>query len=123
MAPPSYYYSNIGQQFAFANLASGTTDGTFSKGDGTVLIAITGKKLRILSAIMVTAATATNVTFNSKGSGAGTPISALFANGANGGAVLQFNPAGWFETNVGEVLTATTGSGSTTGISIVYQEI
>ncbi len=116
MTLKSYYFQQIGQQFAFANVASGSTDTS-------LVTAVVGIKIRVIALVMVTAATATNVTFNTKPSGSGTAISCLFANGANGGAVLPFNPAGWFETNVGEGLTVTTGSGSTTGISVVYQEV
>lgn len=72
---------------------------------------------------MVTAATATNVTFNTKPVGSGTAISCLFANGANGGAVLGYNSDGWFTTNAGEGLTATTGAGSATGIQVGYVTI
>lgn len=99
--------------YAVANIAASTTDGA-------VITAVAGKKIRVLAVIAVAGATATNLTFNSKPAGAGTAISALFANGANGGEVLNFNPSGWFETNSGEGLTVTTGSGSTTGISVVY---
>jgi len=81
-----------------------------------LVAAVTGKKIRVVALAMVTGGTATDVTFNS----ASTAISPLFANGANGGAVLPFNPVGWFETVAGEALTVTTGAGSTTGFLISY---
>lgn len=98
----------------FVNISASTTDGS-------IVAAVTGKIIRVISLAMVAGATATNITFNSKPAGAGTAISALFANGANGGAVLPFNEKGWIDTNSGEGLTATTGTGATTGIQIVYQ--
>lgn len=98
---------------AFANIAGGTTDGA-------LVTAVAGKIVRVVSVASVAAATATNLTFNSKPAGSGTAITCLFANGANGGEVLPYNPRGWFDTNVGEGLTATTGGGSTTGILINY---
>lgn len=99
--------------FAFANIAASATDSS-------LVAAVASAKIRVVAALVVTGATATNVTFNTKPGGAGTAISMLFANAANGGAVLPFNPVGWFQTSAGEGLTATTGSGSTTGIQIVY---
>lgn len=103
-------------KFAFANVAASQTDSQ-------VVAAVAGKKIRVLALCVLAAATATNLTFNSKGGGAGTAISCLLANGANGGAVLPYSPAGWFETNASEALTATTGVGSTTGIQVVYTEV
>lgn len=100
----------------FANISSSTTDGA-------LISAVSGKALTIVSAFLVAGATATNVTFNSKGSGAGTAITCLIANGANGGAVLNYNEQGWFNTNTGEGLTCTTGGGSTVGIQLCYLEI
>jgi hypothetical protein len=101
---------------AFANIAASQTDGV-------IVAAVASKKIRVLAAYMVTGATATNVEFKTKPAGAGSTISALFANAANGGAVLPFNPVGWFETNSGEGLTLGTGAGSTTGVGVVYVEV
>jgi hypothetical protein len=101
---------------AFANIATATTDGA-------IVSAVAGKKIRVLAVMAVAGATATTITFNSKPAGAGTAISALFAAGANGLTPLSYNPLGWFETNAGEGLTATTGAGSTTGIQVTYIEV
>lgn len=100
----------------FVNVAASQTDSV-------VVAAVTGKKLRVIALAMVAGATATDATFNSKPAGAGVAISALFANGANGGAVLPRNKEGWFETVAGEGLTVTTGAGSATGIHITYVEV
>lgn len=98
---------------AFANISASTTDGA-------LVTAVTGKIVRVVAVSAVAGGTATNLTFNSKPAGSGTAISPLYANGANGGEVLPYNPRGWFDTNVSEGLTATTGGGSTTGILINY---
>lgn len=98
---------------AFANVAQSQTDSS-------IVAAVSGKVIRVVAATAVAGGTATNLTFNSKGSGAGTAISPLYANGINGGEVLPFNPSGWFETTSGEALTVTTGAGSTTGILVTY---
>lgn len=101
---------------AFANIAASTTDGS-------VIAAVTSKKLRILAVYAQCGATATNLTFNSKPAGAGTAISPTMQNGANGGEVLPQNSYGWFETVAGEGLTVTTGAGSQTGILVQYIEV
>lgn len=101
---------------AFANVNASTTDGV-------IVSAVAGKSIKVVAAFLVTGGTATNVTFNSKGSGAGTAITSLIADGANGGAVLSYNFDGWFNTNPGEALTVTTGSGSATGVNVSYLEI
>jgi hypothetical protein len=99
---------------AFANVAASQTDSS-------VVAAVAGAKINVLAFFCVAGGTATNLTFNSKGSGAGTAISSLLANAANGGAVADYNPKGWFTTNAGEGLTVTTGAGSATGIQVVYE--
>jgi hypothetical protein len=114
IAPELYAATAAKPASTFANVAAATTDGV-------IVAAQAGMKIRVLAVAVQTGSTATTVVFNSKGSGAGTAISMTFQNGANGGAVLPYNAAGWFETNRGEALTVTTGAtGSTTGIQIVY---
>ncbi len=98
---------------AFLNQAASGTNQT-------LVAAVALKKIRVLAAVFVAGGTATALTFNSATAGA---ISCLFANAANGGATLPFNPSGWFETVAGEALTVTTGAGSTTGIQITYVEV
>lgn len=98
---------------AFANVGTSQTD--------SVLVSSIGQfSIKVVSIAMVTGSSATNITFNSMGSGAGTAISCQFQNGANGGAVLNRNEDGWFSTITGQSLTCTTGSGSTTGVLINY---
>lgn len=108
--------ASLTPKYALANVAASTTDGS-------VVSAVTSKKIRVLAIAVLAGSTATNITFNTKPGGAGSAKSCLFANGANGGVVLPFNPVGWFETNSGEGLSATTGAGSTTGIQVTYVEV
>lgn len=108
----------------YGNVAAGTTDGTLTEQEtGATLAATSGKRLCVISVIGMAGGTATNVTFNSKGSGAGTAISPTFAFGANGGMAPPYNPHCLFVTNESESLTVTTGAGSTVGISAVFVEI
>lgn len=102
--------------FTFSNVAASQTDSS-------VIAAITNRIILVKGIVCVAGGTATNLTFNSKGSGSGTAISALLANAANGGAVFPIADGGWFKTNSGEALTVTTGAGSATGIQVVYEVI
>lgn len=92
-----------------------------SQSHSAVIAAVAAKKLRVLAAAFVAGGTATTLVFETNTANAA--ISCIFANGANGGAVLPFNPAGWFETTAGDALNATTGAGSATGILITYVEV
>lgn len=92
-----------------------------SQTNSVLLAAVSGKKIRVTGLAMVAGATATDVTFRSKPSGAGTEITPLFAIAANGALVLPHNADGWFETVAGEALTVTTGNGATTGILVTYE--
>lgn len=103
-------------KFAKANVAQSQTDSS-------VITAVSGKKLVVICFTVMTGGTATDITFNSKGSGAGTAISMKYACGANGGAVPGYCPVGHFQTNAGEALTVTTGAGSTTGVQVTYVEV
>jgi hypothetical protein len=99
--------------YAFANIAASTTDAILVQPQPS-------RTIRVLGVLVLAGATATQVTFNSKGAGAGTAISLTIACAANGGIVLPENSNGWFQTNPGEALSVTTGSGSTTGVQIVW---
>lgn len=104
--------SVFGIKRAKADIAAGQTDSA-------IVVAVAGKKIKVLALHAQAGGTATNITFNS----ASTAISPVYANAANGGIVLSFNPAGWFQTVAGEALTATTGAGSSTGITLTYIEV
>lgn len=98
----------------FANVAASQTDQVL------VSTISTTAKICVHQLASVAGGTATNLTFNTKPTGSGTAITALFANGANGGEVLPWSPIPWFCTNVNASLSVTTGAGSTTGIHLVY---
>ena len=75
---------------------------------------------RVLSMFMLGGATAPSVTFKS----ASTTISPVFANAANGGAVLPPNLWGWFQTTaMNEALNVTVSSSSNVGVIVNYIEI
>ena len=91
-----------------------------SQTDAAVVTAVTGYAIRVVSVYALAGATATTLTFNSKPAGSGVAISPLLANAANGGEVLPHNDHGWFETEISEGLTVTTGAGATTGFQVNY---
>jgi len=101
----------------FKNVAHNQTDYV-------LVAAVAGKKIRVTHFLMIAGAADTDITFNSKGSGAGTAISPLFPCAERSGAVGPYAPRGWFETNDGEALTCTTSnSGVNTGILLGYELI
>lgn len=99
---------------AYDAVAAGATD--------SVLVdQSTSRRIRVLSVVINQGdTTPSTVTFNSKGSGAGTSISPPLKAAANGGFVLPYNERGWFSTIRGEDLTVTTGAGSTTSVIVTY---
>lgn len=101
---------------AKAAIASATTDGL-------VVPAVAGKVLRVLAVILHCGATATTVTFNSKPAGAGAAVSQVFALAANQSVVIPRLDDGWFESVISEGISATTGTGSTVGITLAYVEV
>ena len=92
---------------------------TAASTDSSLIAAVGGKKLRILSLAVQCGATATDITFESSTTTRKHKIPA----GANGGQILPFSPVGYFETATGESLTVTTSSGSSTEITGVYVEV
>lgn len=66
------------------------------------------------------AGTATTVTLNTKPAGAGVAIFGPINLAANTTVVLPPDAGGYFKTNAGEGLTATTGVGSTVTVELTY---
>lgn len=92
-----------------------------SQTDSNLVTAVSNRRIRVHALIINQGdTTASAVTFNSKGSGAGTAITPALKTSANGSFVVTENTGGWFQTNIGEGLTVTTGAGSTTGIIVSY---
>jgi hypothetical protein len=73
-----------------------------TSGDNTIVPAVTGKKIRVLS-FCFQAAGAVTVRFES--TAGGTALTGQMTQGAAGdGQVRNYNPLGWFETVAGELL-------------------
>jgi len=99
-------------KFVSATITAGATDTT-------VIAAVASRKLRVIAFVCQCGGVATDLTLES---GTATRIHKVPA-GANGGQSLSANPWGWFETTSGAALTATTGAGSSTEITIAYLEV
>jgi hypothetical protein len=109
--------AGFGRQNAYASVAASQTDSV-------VVAAATGKKIRVIAlASQQGDTTASTVVLNTKGSGAGTAISPTFKGAANALLVLPVCASGWFQTTISEGLTVTTGAGSTTGITVIYEVV
>lgn len=89
--------------------------------DRVIVASVPGKKIRVIWANALAGPTNSQITFKSKGSGVGTPISPIYDNGAHGGFVFPRDPNGIFETIAGEALTADVTA--TIGIMIGYIEV
>src|SRR5258707_14728020 len=98
---------------AFVNVAASQTDNA-------LVPAVANRAIRVKSLVLMPGATATDITFNSKPTGAGSAISPTFAGGVRTTVVLPHEPLGWFQTKAGEGLTVTSGAGSTVGIIVVF---
>lgn len=92
-----------------------------SAGDSaTVIAAVSGKKIRVLQAVIATAAVVTLIVK----SGTTALTGAMTLDGANSSPlVLPFSPLGWWETVAGEALVFTLSSAVQTSGSITYIEI
>lgn len=103
-------------QTAFANIEAGTTDAP-------LVAAVPGKRIVVLSIFAHAQGTVeTNVTLNSKGSGAGTAITSTKQIGPNSGWVQdRGTPVDYlFQTKNSEGLAVTTGAGSDVGVDVTY---
>ncbi len=86
-------------------------------GATTIVAAVPGKIIRIISAYLVVGA-AVNINWQSTITTSDSDGVQDFAT--NGGIVLPFNPIGWFDTVVGEGLDIFTSNGSQVGGNLTY---
>lgn len=92
-----------------------------SSGDNTVVAAVTGKKIRVYSCILVMTGTAITARFES-GAG-GTALTGQMQPTQGGGFVLPHNPAGWFETTAGALLNLELGGAQSVDGVLTYAEV
>lgn len=93
-----------------------------SAGDNTLVSAVTGKKIRVTSLYLVNGHTATQTIRFESGAG-GTALSGQMIFAANGGVVLPYNPAGWFETAASTLLNLELAGATTVDGGLTYVEV
>ena len=91
-----------------------------TNGDNTIVAAVAGKKIRVLSVFYLAAGTV-NVRFES--AAGGTALTGQMQHTAQTGAVLNFNEDGWFETVSGELLNMELSAGVSVDGSLSYIEV
>lgn len=91
-----------------------------TSGDNTLVAAVTGKKIRVLSVYLV-AAGAVTARFESGASGAA--LSGQMSLAANGAVALPFNPGGWFETAAATLLNLELGGAVSVDGGLSYVEV
>lgn len=89
-----------------------------TSGDNSVIAAVAGKKIRVLSFFLVSV-TAVAVRFES--AAGGTALTGVMSMGATGVLSVPFSPAGHFETVAGEALNMELGGAVQVSGAIVYQ--
>lgn len=91
-----------------------------SSGNNTLVAAVSGKKIRVLSVFLV-AAGAVNARFESDADG--TALSGQMNLTTNSGFSLGYNPLGWFETAEGELLNLELSSAVSVDGALTYEEV
>ncbi len=89
-------------------------------GDNTLVAAVTGKKIRVLS-LMLVASGSVNVRFESGASG--TALSGQMQLTTQDGFTLPFNPIGWFETAITTLLNMELSAAVSVDGMLTYVEV
>jgi hypothetical protein len=92
-----------------------------SSGDNTAVAAVTGKKIRVLSAFFTMTGTAVTIRFES-GAG-GTALTGQMTPAQGQTITLPYNPHGWFETAAGSLLNLELGGAQSVDGSLTYVEV
>ena len=91
-----------------------------TSGDNTLVSAVIGKRIRVVSLFLVAAGTV-NVRFESGASG--TALTGQMNLIANTGFVLPFNPVGWFETAANTLLNLELSAAISVDGCLTYVEV
>jgi hypothetical protein len=87
-------------------------------GDNTLVAAVTGKKVRVISLVLVASGGANSARLESGASG--TALTGVMDIIDNGQLVLQYNPAGWCETAASALLNLELSAGTAVGGLLAY---
>lgn len=91
-----------------------------TSGDNTLVAAVTGKKIRVLSLFLVSAGTV-DTRFESGASG--TALTGQMSLVANTGYVLPYNPMGWFESAASALLNLELSAAISVDGCLTYVEV
>ncbi len=91
-------------------------------GDNTLVAGVIGKKIRVLSLDMMSAGTV-SAKFQSGAGGGAVDLTGLYPLAVNSGKVNNFNPAGWFETAVDQLLNLNLSGAVGVGGCLTFIEI
>ena len=91
-----------------------------SNGNNTLVAAVTGKKIRVLSYALTSSGTV-NAKFQSGASG--TDLTGLLYEIANSGIAVAYCPVGLFETAAGSLLNLNLTAGTAVGGHLTYVEV
>jgi hypothetical protein len=91
-----------------------------TSGNNTLVAAVSGKRIRVLAAILISAGSV-NVRFESGADGAA--LSGQMALTANSGFTMPYNPAGWFESVAGALLNLELSAAVSVDGFLVYAEV
>lgn len=109
---------------AGASLAPGSVQyaaiAASTSGNNTLVSAVSGKKIRVLSLFLVSAGT---VTTRFESAADGTALTGQMALVANTGYVLGYNPNGWFETVASQLLNLELSAAISVAGSLTYIEV
>ena len=90
-------------------------------GDNTLVAAVTGRKIRLMAAVLEP--TGGNATIRFEDGAGGTALTGQMVIGTNSEFLLPYNPVGWLETSAATLLNLeVTSAGSVSGF-IVYEEV
>lgn len=91
-----------------------------TSGDNTLVAAVAGKRIRVLSLYLVAAGA---VTARFESAAGGTALTGQSSLAANGVLSLPYNPTGWFQTVAGELLNLELGGAVSVDGALSYIEV
>ena len=119
-------YVKVAPTTSAANPADTTKPVKYAKidaalsGDNTLVAAVTGKKIRVLSLFYMAAGT---VSTRFESGAGGTALTGQMSHTAQTGVVLTFNEDGWFETAAGALLNLELSDAVSVDGSLSYIEV
>lgn len=104
----------VGSEVKFAAIDAAAS------GDNTLVAAVAGKKIRVLSLAIVAAGA---VVARAESGAGGTALTGQMTLGANAVFALPFNSEGWFETAAGQLLNLELGGAVSVDGCLSYAEV